>query len=108
MSMAAPSGGQFPSRDALIEHVGAHGAANGYGVSIGRSKQHKVYLACDRGGNYRNRLNLTNETRQKNTTKEPTTFGLCMFVMQSTIMAPHRIGRPIRLFENSTKMRGTG
>ncbi|KAI9921314.1 hypothetical protein PsorP6_000813 [Peronosclerospora sorghi] len=40
--------------------------------------------------------------------KEPTTFGLCMFVMQSTIMAPHRIGRPIRLFENSTKMRGTG
>ncbi|KAI9907480.1 hypothetical protein PsorP6_003609 [Peronosclerospora sorghi] len=59
--------GQFPSRDALIEHVRAHGAANGYGVSIARSKQHKVYLSCDRDRNYRNRLNLTDETRQKNT-----------------------------------------
>lgn len=65
--LAPPAGGQFQSRESLIEFVRTFGASNGYAISIARSKERKVYLCCDRSGKYRNRLNLTEETRRKNT-----------------------------------------
>ncbi|CAG8696391.1 10298_t:CDS:2 [Cetraspora pellucida] len=65
--MLAPPVDQFSSQDLLIKYVREFGAFNGYGVSITRSKPNKVYLGCDRGGSYRNRLNLTDETRKKKT-----------------------------------------
>ena len=65
--LSPPSVNQFPNRDSLIAYVRSFGASNGYGISIIRSKPRKVYLGCDRGGKYRNRLNLTDETRRKNT-----------------------------------------
>ncbi|KAH6574269.1 hypothetical protein BASA62_002532 [Batrachochytrium salamandrivorans] len=65
--MLAPPIGQFVSRDALIEHVRAFGAANGYGVKIARSKLNKVYIGCDRGGNYRKRSDINGETSRYNT-----------------------------------------
>ncbi|KAH6596022.1 hypothetical protein BASA50_005440 [Batrachochytrium salamandrivorans] len=65
--MLAPPIDQFVSRDALIEHVRAFGAANGYGVKIARSKLNKVYIGCDRGGNYRKRSDINGETSRYNT-----------------------------------------
>ncbi|KAH9266102.1 hypothetical protein BASA84_001273 [Batrachochytrium salamandrivorans] len=65
--MLAPPIGQFVSRDSLIEHVRTFGAANGYGVKIARSKLNKVYIGCDRGGNYRKRSDITGETSRYNT-----------------------------------------
>ncbi|KAH6565332.1 hypothetical protein BASA60_009952 [Batrachochytrium salamandrivorans] len=66
-TMLAPPIGQFVSRDALIEHVRTFGAANGYGVKIARSKLNKVYIGCDRGGNYRKRSDINGETSRYNT-----------------------------------------
>ncbi|CAG8808070.1 26966_t:CDS:2, partial [Racocetra persica] len=53
MSLSPPSTGNFESREALINHVQTHALSHGY--------------ACDRGGHYINRLNLTDETRQRAT-----------------------------------------
>jgi len=63
MALLPPPVGCFPTRSELIQHVRNFGAEQGYGISIARSKPNKVYLICDRGGPYRNRFNLTDETR---------------------------------------------
>ncbi|CAG8797699.1 10987_t:CDS:1, partial [Cetraspora pellucida] len=67
MPIPAPSIGQFSDRNSLINHVRTFGASNGYGVSIVRSKKNKVYLGYNWGGIYRNRLNLNDQTCQRNT-----------------------------------------
>ncbi|CAG8746078.1 8130_t:CDS:2, partial [Racocetra fulgida] len=79
MSTFAPSVENFPNCKSLIEYVRALCASNGYSISIARSKKHKVYLGCDRAGKYRNRLNLTNETHQKNTSSRliDCSFSVC-------------------------------
>ena len=68
MSLSPPSEGYFPSYDALVDHARTHAFSYGYAVSIKRSERDKfVCLQCDRGGNYSNRLNLTNKTCQRAT-----------------------------------------
>ncbi|RHZ78775.1 hypothetical protein Glove_156g68 [Diversispora epigaea] len=63
-----PSDSHFESRDDLIQHVQTHAFSYGYAVSIKRSERNKfVYLQCDRDGYYNNRLNLTDDTRQRAT-----------------------------------------
>ncbi|CAG8797364.1 5673_t:CDS:2, partial [Racocetra persica] len=53
MSLSPPSTGNFENREALINHVQTYALSYGY--------------AYDKGGHYINRLNLTNETRQRAT-----------------------------------------
>ena len=68
MQMLPPPTGRFPSRDHLIEHVRTFACSQGYAVTIRRSdKDSRVVLCCDRGGCYRNRLNLTDGIRQRST-----------------------------------------
>ncbi|CAG8564418.1 35352_t:CDS:1, partial [Racocetra persica] len=68
MSLTPLSTGCFESREALIQHAQSHALNYGYAVCIKKSERDKfVYLCCDRGGVYRNSLNLTDETRQKAT-----------------------------------------
>ncbi|CAG8719131.1 17336_t:CDS:2 [Cetraspora pellucida] len=68
MSLSLPSVGSFASREDLINHVKTHAFNHGYAVSTKRSEKDKfVYLKCDRGSHYNNRLNLIDETRQRNT-----------------------------------------
>ncbi|CAG8734776.1 1564_t:CDS:2, partial [Racocetra fulgida] len=78
-SYAPPLVGEFQDRDALVAYVQTFGAANGYGVSIARSKPNVVYLTCDRGGSYRNHLNLTDEIRRRSTSSRliGCSFALC-------------------------------
>ncbi|CAG8792751.1 6960_t:CDS:1, partial [Racocetra fulgida] len=65
--MQYPPVDQFQNRAALIKHVRSFGASHGYGISITRSKPNKVYLGCDRSRSYRNCLDLTDETRKRQT-----------------------------------------
>ena len=67
MSLLPPPPGVYSSRDALLDAVRAWAAAHGYAVTIGSSYQGKIYLKCDRGGVYRNRHNLTNAVRRRDT-----------------------------------------
>ncbi|CAG8503717.1 2674_t:CDS:1 [Acaulospora morrowiae] len=68
MSLLPPLTGCFASREAVIQHVKTHAFSHGYAVCIKRSERDKfVYLRCDRGGTYRNSLNLTDNTCQRAT-----------------------------------------
>ncbi len=67
MALLAPPAGAFESRDSLIASTQEWAANHGYAVVIACSKPGKVYLQCDRGGRYRNRRHLTDETRRRRT-----------------------------------------
>jgi len=64
---------QFESRDELLNYVFSVSLNSGYGVTIARSHKNRqgeettVFLKCDRGQTYRNRLHLTDETRKRKT-----------------------------------------
>jgi malonate-semialdehyde dehydrogenase (acetylating) / methylmalonate-semialdehyde dehydrogenase len=60
---------EYSTRQCLIEAVQAHAAAEGYTITIRHSNNatKTTYLGCDRGGVYRNRNNLHNGNRQRDT-----------------------------------------
>uniref|UniRef100_A0A5B6YIM1 methylmalonate-semialdehyde dehydrogenase (CoA acylating) n=1 Tax=Davidia involucrata TaxID=16924 RepID=A0A5B6YIM1_DAVIN len=54
--MLPPPPGSFVDREELIQHVGEFAVSQGYVVTIKKSKKDKVViLGCDRGGHYRRR-----------------------------------------------------
>ncbi|XP_031383188.1 methylmalonate-semialdehyde dehydrogenase [acylating], mitochondrial-like isoform X2 [Punica granatum] len=72
--MLPPPPGTFIDREELIKYVGEFAVSQGYVVTIKQSKRDKVVvLGCDRGGVYRNRRKVTDEssgvenTRQRKT-----------------------------------------
>ena len=71
--MLPPPPGQFASRDKLPAHVQAFALTQGYAVTAKRSRTNvngevkNLILRCDRGGSYRNRLNLTVDLRRRQT-----------------------------------------
>lgn len=66
MPLNPPLPAKFTSREELIQHVRRTAFAEGYAVSIKRSTAGvKVHLCCDRGGSYRKRNNLSEETRKR-------------------------------------------
>ncbi len=67
MSLAAPAPEVFESRQALIASTQSWASHHGYAIVITQSKAGKVYLGCDRGGAYRNRMHLTDATRRRRT-----------------------------------------
>ncbi|KAI5307709.1 hypothetical protein KEM55_007619, partial [Ascosphaera atra] len=77
MGLAPPPEGTYPDRASLITAVQAHARANGYHVVVKSSstpnekkpgRTAKVWLRCDRGGRYRPRNGLTEETRKRKRT----------------------------------------
>ena len=58
---------EYFSREDLLADVKNHAANNGFAVNINSSRPTKVYLVCDRGTKYRNRYDLTKETRRRTT-----------------------------------------
>ena len=77
----------YPDKNALITGVQAHGRQHGYNVviktsSIPNKKQPgrvaKIWLRCDRGGTYRPRNGLTEETRKR---KRTSRLQDCPFMM---------------------------
>ena len=67
--MDPPAESQYPTRNALVEAVQNHAKMNGYAITVKRScsRDNTVILGCDRGGQYRARNGITNETRRRNT-----------------------------------------
>ncbi|CAH1767204.1 3242_t:CDS:1, partial [Entrophospora sp. SA101] len=71
--MLPPPIDQFSSYDELLAHVRAFVLTQGYAVTIKRTrtdvngKVKNVTLRCDRGGSYRNSLNLTDDLRHRQT-----------------------------------------
>ena len=71
--MLPPPIDQFSSYDKLLAHVRAFVLTQGYAVTIKRTRTDvngevkNVTLRCDRGGSYRNSLNLTDDLRHRQT-----------------------------------------
>lgn len=74
MSLVPPPEGTYPDRSSLLQSVQAHGKAHGYNIVVKSSstptdkkpgRTAKVWLRCDRGGQYRPRNGLTEETRKR-------------------------------------------
>jgi hypothetical protein len=54
-------------REELIEDLSNNYEQEGVVLTIKTSKEKQVVMKCDQGGEYVNMLNLTDETRQKET-----------------------------------------
>lgn len=70
MSLLPPDeGSEYASRQSMLEAVQSHAKENGYAVTIHRSstKDGTVYLGCDRGGRYRARYGIRDDTRIRDT-----------------------------------------
>ena len=65
MSMAPMPAGQYHSREDLLAAAKDWAATQGYAIVIARSRLNRLWLKCDRGGTYRNRLGLTPEQRKR-------------------------------------------
>lgn len=71
--MLPPPPGSFIDREELIQHVGDFALSQGYVVTIKQSKKDKVVvLGCDRGGVYRNRRKLVDESSAEQVRKRKT------------------------------------
>ncbi len=69
IELAPPPEEDYGSREELLTAVRSWAANHGYAVTIARSDTAKgrVYLKCDRGGLYRNKYDLSDETRSRQT-----------------------------------------
>jgi hypothetical protein len=67
--MEPPTEQIFDSRDLLIASVRQHALSQGYAVTTIRSITDKyIYLGCDRGGTYRDRVNAPDGAKRRTTT----------------------------------------
>ena len=57
----------FQSRQELLNFAQTRARYSGFAVSITSSKHDRVFLACSRGGSYRNRLGLSENQRRRRT-----------------------------------------
>ena len=56
---------EFKSREDVLNSTKEWAANQGYAIVIARSRANRLWLKCDRGGNYENRRNLTDEVRKR-------------------------------------------
>lgn len=70
-TMLPPTEGSFSSRELLLASVQQHALSQGYATSITSSNQDRnIYIGCDRGGQYRDRVNApTGAKRRKTSTR---------------------------------------
>lgn len=64
-SMAPMPSSQFDSREELLTSAKEWAAHQGYAIVIARSRFNRLWLKCDRGGQYENRRNLTPDQRKR-------------------------------------------
>lgn len=65
MPLEPPKEGKFDSRDELFNSAQSHAQSEGYAVVTRSSRKGLLYLQCDKGGQYKNCRNLTEETRKR-------------------------------------------
>ena len=90
IDLGTPPLQQFPDREALKESLQGFARDHGYGMAIKTSSRPdekksgraaKLWLRCDRGGTYRPRNGLTEETRKRKRTSRLTD---CQFLIIAT------------------------
>lgn len=64
-SMAPMPPSQYNSREELLNNAKEWAAHQGYAIVIARSRFNRLWLKCDRGGQYENRRNLTPDQRKR-------------------------------------------
>lgn len=64
-SMAPMPSSQYSSREELLSHAKEWAAHQGYAIVIARSRFNRLWLKCDRGGQYENRRMLTPDQRKR-------------------------------------------
>ena len=64
-SLAPMPPSDFADREDLLVGTKDWAASQGYAIVIARSRANRLWLKCDRGGNYENRRNLTQDQRKR-------------------------------------------
>ena len=66
MSLVPPPPGEFANRDELLDSLNEWGAYQGFAVVVGRSRQNRLWIKCDRGGKYVDKHLHDPEHRKRN------------------------------------------
>jgi hypothetical protein len=82
MSMAPPPAGEFGTREELLEYLKDWAESQGFAVVIGRSRKNRLWIKCDRGGEYSDK-HLNDPENRKRKRKETRLTG-CPFMVKST------------------------
>ncbi|EOR00225.1 hypothetical protein J056_001111 [Wallemia ichthyophaga EXF-994] len=65
MPLEPPAEEKFQSKEELFKRVQEHAQLQGYAVVTRSSRKGLLYLQCDKGGQFKNNRNLTEETRKR-------------------------------------------
>lgn len=65
--MPPPPNETFETREELVSSTKLHAVAHGYTLVIRTSRPGKLWLKCDRGEKYRNRLGLEDDQGKRKT-----------------------------------------
>ena len=82
MTMAPPPSGEFKTREELLEFQKDWAESQGFAVVIGRSRKNRLWIKCDRGGEYSDK-HLHDPENRKRRRKETRLTG-CPFIVKST------------------------
>ena len=83
MSLAPPPPGEFSSRDDLLEYLKDWGEQQGFAVVIGRSRPNRLWIKCDRGGEYADKHLHDPENRKRK--RKATRLTGCPFNVKATM-----------------------
>ena len=83
MSLAPPPPGEFASRDDLLEFLKDWGEQQGFAVVIGRSRPNRLWIKCDRGGEYADKHLHDPENRKRK--RKATRLTGCPFNVKATM-----------------------
>lgn len=96
MTLEPPPEGRFQNRDELFKRVQDHAQIQGYAVVTRSSRKGLIYLQCDKGGQFKNNRNLTEETRKRKANSKCTG---CPFMLRGKEMAGDEVGWQLSVLE---------
>ena len=83
MNLAPPPAGEFASRDELLDFLKDWGEHQGFAVVIGRSRPNRLWIKCDRGGEYADKHLHDPENRKRK--RKATRLTGCPFNVKATM-----------------------
>ena len=83
MSLAPPPPGEFESREELLEYLKEWGKMQGFAVVIGRSRNNRLWIKCDRGGEYADKH--VNDPENRKRKRKATRLTGCEFKIKANL-----------------------
>lgn len=83
MNLSPPPPGEFASRDDLLDFLKEWGEHQGFAVVIGRSRPNRLWIKCDRGGEYADKHLHDPENRKRK--RKATRLTGCPFNVKATM-----------------------